>query len=297
MKYTEQQLVNWTNPLSKSEEDRASNTIKMIKDAIYASQDLKNIDIEVFLQGSYANNTNVKNDSDVDVCIMCKSTFFTAYPDGLTDKDYHFSEGSITFLDYKRYVLDAIKKKFGNDATPGNKSVKIKSNTYHVDADVVPSFMYKNFKRINSKDPSIFSEGVKLIADDGSVIINYPKIHLSNGINKNNNTNYRYKKLVRIVKHIKNEMAEKGIIDGDIISSFLVECLVWNFSNSHINSSSNYTDMLRKFLAVEICQMDRDEHKEWGEVSECLYLFHGHKWTDEDAKDFLMKAWKYCEYE
>ena len=92
-------------------------------------------------------------------------------------------------------------------------------------------------------------------------------------------------------------MAEKGIIDGDIISSFLVECLVWNFSNSHINSSSNYTDMLRKFLAVEICQMDRDEHKEWGEVSECLYLFHGHKWTDEDAKDFLMKAWKYCEYE
>ena len=39
------------------------------------------------------------------------------------------------------------------------------------------------------------------------------------------------------------------------------------------------------------------EHKEWGEVSELLYLFHnGRKWTDVDVKQWLYNAWNYLEY-
>lgn len=298
MKYTEQQLINWTAPLSDTENEHAKQTIRMIKSAIDTAESLTGIDVEVFLQGSYANNTNVRNNSDVDVCVMCASTFFSAYPDGMDRDSYGFSEGSVSFHDYKKYVLDALRTKFGRDTiSVGNKSIKIKSNTYHVDADVVPAFMYRDYMRLDSKDPARFSEGIKLYAEDGKEVINFPKIHLSNGIAKNNATNHRYKNLVRIVKHIRNNMVDEKIINGDIISSFLVECLVWKFSNNHLNNFSNYTNLLQKFISVEYSQMERGEHKECGEVSECQYLFRGHKWTDEDAKDFLLKMWSYCKYE
>ncbi len=38
----------------------------MIKDAIHASDNLKNRNIKIFVQGSYANNTNVKAESTYD---------------------------------------------------------------------------------------------------------------------------------------------------------------------------------------------------------------------------------------
>ena len=67
MKYSEQQLKSWTSPLSQSEEQRAENTIRMIKAAMDANSQLRSLDYEVFVQGSYANNTNVRTDSDISI--------------------------------------------------------------------------------------------------------------------------------------------------------------------------------------------------------------------------------------
>lgn len=161
----------------------------MIKDAISRSTELEDLAIEVFVQGSYANNTNVRTSSDVDICIMLTSTFYTNYPDGMTDKDYGFSAGTISFDEYKNRVEKAIEDKFGSSSiSVGNKSIKIKSNTYHVDADAVVTFMLKDYKIINSKDASKYIEGVRLFAKDGSNVTNYPKDHINNGISKNNRT-------------------------------------------------------------------------------------------------------------
>lgn len=297
MKYTEEQLKEWTAPLSDTEDNRAKNAITMIKSAIDSSTELKRIDIEVFLQGSYANNTNIRGNSDVDVCVMCKSTFYYSLVEGLQASDYGIIPGSISFHDYKERVLRAIKAKFGHDkVVVGNKSIKIKSNSYHVNADVVPAFMFKDYSRIGSKEYDNYTEGIKLYSEDGNEVVNYPKIHIQNGINKNNKTNHRYKKLVRIVKNVRADMVDDKIIDGDKITSFLVECLVWNFANSQINKFSSYTDLLERFISTEWNQIDRNEHSEWGEVSECLYLFRYRKWTDHDAKDFLLKMWNYLGY-
>ena len=103
MKYTEQQLQEWTAPLSQSEEKRAENTIKMIKVAIDASDELKAMDIEIFTQGSFANNTNVRSDSDVDVCVMLKDTFFYDLPKGKSAADYGIASSSLTFQGYREF--------------------------------------------------------------------------------------------------------------------------------------------------------------------------------------------------
>lgn len=75
MRYSEDTLQRWTAPLSSTEEDRVQNTVRMIKDAVTSYAKLSGCEKEIFAQGSYANNTNVRQNSDVDICIMLKSTF------------------------------------------------------------------------------------------------------------------------------------------------------------------------------------------------------------------------------
>lgn len=298
MKYSENTLQGWCQPASDTEETKINNAINMIKDAISRSEELTDLDIEVFVQGSYANNTNVKTNSDVDVCIMLRSTVFTEYVDGLTDADYGFTEGIITYTDFKDRVIRALQSKFGNaNLTVGNKSIKIKSNSYHVDADAVITFQFRDYKSIGSRNAQKFEEGIKFISSAEEEVVNYPKIHIQNGTNKNNNTNYEYKKLVRIFKHIRDDMVNDKIIDGNKISSFLVECLIWNVPNKTITQCLNWDETVKRTIIYLYNEIDENRHQEWGEVSEKLYLFIGRKWNDKDAKNFLLKAWSYLGYE
>lgn len=298
MKYTDITLQSWTSPLSKTEEDRVTNTINMIKNAVNSYDKLSSCKMEVFAQGSYANNTNVRQNSDVDICIMLTSTFFCEYVDGKTDKDYGFSTGSISYSDYKTYIVEALKAKFGSSSiSVGNKCINISANSYHVNADVVPAFQYKNYKVIHSTNPEKYVEGIKYFAKDGTTVINYPKDHIRNGKDKNNATNYEYKKLVRIMKHIRNNMISDGKVDGDIISSFLVECLIWNLPNKEITKYSTWGDTVRNAIAYLWNEIKDEKHTQWGEVSERLYLFHaGRKWTATDAQHFLYKMYEYLDF-
>lgn len=294
MKYSESTLRSWTASLSKSEEDRAENAIKMIKSAIDANAELKTMDIEVFVQGSFANNTNVRIESDVDVCVMLRSTFFYDLPEGKVEADYGIIPGSITFQRYRNLVKKALQDKFGSSyVTDGNKSLRIRENTYHVQADVVPAFQYRRY----TTTVGSYYEGVQFYAKDGKQVTNFPKVHIKNGTAKNNRTWYKYKELVRIMKHIKNDMVDDGMTNGDKITSFLVECLVWNISDATITGYSSWTETVKQAIKYLYNAIKDDKHKEWGEVSELLYLFHnGRKWTDQDAMQWLYDVWNYLGY-
>ena len=297
MKYSEQTLQNWTAPLSQTEEQRAENTIKMIRNAINFCDELKTMDIDIFLQGSYANNTNVRSESDVDVCVMLRDTFHTDYAQGKGREDYGFKASDFTFQEYRNLVKKALQDKFRTEYVyDGNKSLKIDDNSYHVKADVGPSFQLRNYYYENSLDPNKYIEGVWLQAKTGEIVKNYPKRHKANGIAKNNNTSYQYKKLVRIMKHIKNEMVEDKKTDGDKITSFLVECLVYHVPNNVITGYSTWTETVKQVIIYLYNEIKDGHHTEWCEVSDMLYLFRNRKWTDEDAKQWLVTAWNYLGY-
>ncbi len=298
MKYSETTLQTWTVPLSSTEEERVENTIKMIKDAIRSHNELSLMTYEIFAQGSYANNTNVRQNSDIDICVMLTSTFYGNYEDGTKASDYGFSDGSISFSDFRKYVIEALRDKFGDlNVEVGNKCIDIDANSYHVNADVVPAFQYRDYKIIHSKKADRFVEGIKFFTQNNERVINYPKEHLKNGREKNNATNYQYKKLVRIMKHIRNNMVGEGLIDGEIITSFLVECLVWNVKNTYITKHDSWNETLQDSIAFLWNEINDGHAKDWGEVSEMLYLFHsGRKWNQDSAKQFLGKMYSYLEY-
>jgi hypothetical protein len=298
LKYSESTLALWTRPASDTEEQKMENTIKMIKSAIDSSKELEDLTIEIFVQGSYANNTNVRTSSDVDVCVMLKSTFYDEYPDGKDRRDYGFVEGTISFDEYKRRVKTAIENKFGKaTVTEGNKSLKIRSNSYHVNADVVVAFMLKDYRIIGSLDPNRYIEGTRFFSSNREMVTNYPKVHIANGKNKNIQTNHGYKYLVRIFKRIRNAMVDDGKANGDKISSFLVECLIWNVPNNIIMGYSTWAETIKEAIIYLYHAIEEDKQKDWGEVSECLYLFNdGRKWSAEDVKSFLLAMWIYLGY-
>lgn len=297
MKYSEHTLQSWTAPLSQREEQRAENTIRMIKSAIDAKSELKTMGIEVFIQGSFANNTNVRSESDVDVCVMLKDTFHCEYPEGVRDENYGFTSSSFTFQQYRELVKKALQDKFRSEYVhDGNKSLKINENTYHVQADVVPAFQLRNYYYNKSKSADNYVEGTWFVSKSGLHIANYPKVHIKNGTEKNNRTGYKYKKLVRIMKHIKNEMVDDGKANAAKITSFLVECLVWNVPDATITGYSTWNETVRQAIYYLYNEIRGDRHKEWGEVSEMLYLFRKRKWTDLDVKQWLYDAWNYLGY-
>lgn len=297
--FTEEQLENWYKPVSTTEDEKINHTIDMIKRAIKNSNDFDSLTYEIFVQGSYGNNTNVKLDSDVDVNIMLTSTFFACYPNGKNRDDYGFEPGAISYSEYKEMIVKALQSKFGIESIMlGNKSIKITSNSYRVNADCVISMQYRNYRDINSINPNAYIEGIKYYAKDESEVINYPKDHITNGKVKNISTNYKYKKLVRIFKCIRNKMCNDGIITKDKITSFLVECLVWNVPDKNITKYTTWNETVKQSIIYLYNGIKNNECNQWGEVSERLYLFNSNrKWTQADAKDFLLKMWNYMGYD
>lgn len=206
------------------------------------------------------------------------------------DSNFGNSDSSYKFSEFVVDVETALVNKFGRDkVTRGNKAFDIHSNSYRIDADVVACFEYRYYYKDGS-----FTKGTKFFAKDGTPVINYPEQHYINGINKNNATGRRFKRVVRILKRLKIKMVEDGIQGLDNISSFLIECLVWNAQDRCFNQPT-YTDDVHNVL-VNLYQFTKDDStcNEWGEVSEQLYLFRpGRKYTREEANNFIVKAYNY----
>jgi hypothetical protein len=299
-KFTEQTLDDWRKPASETEEQKISNAISMIKDAIKSHDTLKNKDIEFIVQGSYGNNTNIKLNSDIDVCVMLKDTFYSEYRDGASRDNYGFTDGTNNFSDYRKFIIEALIKKFNvENIVVGNKSIKINSNTYRVQADVIPAFQYRNYRNDKENNPENFIEGIKFYSAKNEEVINYPKQHISNGTTKNSNTTRRFKRAVRLYKRIKNKMIEDGLPVPKSINSFLIEGLLWNTPNTTFNNSSTWNGLLKDSIIFLYNNTDTDEKcKDWGEVSEMFYLFHsGRKWSQADVNSFLVQMWNYLEYQ
>lgn len=289
----EDKFRRWAAPPSETEEKRCKNAEDAIRKAIQKSSKLSARSITVFSQGSYRNNTNVRQDSDVDVGILCPDTFFYAeLPAGTQPSTFNITPASYDYSVFKNEVGEALRDYFGVAAvTRGNKAFDIKETSHHVEADVAPFFEHRRYNADGG-----YISGVELRPDNGvpARVINWPEQHYKNGVSKNLDTGRRYKAMVRVLKNLRNEMDEAGIQEAKSIIGFLSECLVWNVPNSSFGNST-YTEDLRRVLAHLYNQTKGDGScSEWGEVSELKYLFRGsQKWTRQQANDFLLAAWRY----
>ena len=292
---SEDTLTFWTKPPSDTEASKLENAEKLVREAIANDPKLKEKSTETFGQGSYANDTNVRLNSDIDINVRYTGGFYFDLPKDKSREDFGLNNpSSYSYAEFKNDVENALVNKFGrNDVERKDKCITVAENTNRVETDVVPTWNSRRYQENGN-----YVLGAKFKTDKGSWITNYPKQHIENGKDKNSNTLRRFKRLTRIHRKLRYKMIEDGITVNDNITSFLLECLVWNVPNKIFTDSDTWTERLKASI-IYLYNNTKEEStcSEWGEVSELLYLIRStRKWSREDINQYLAQAWNYLEY-
>src|SRR4030042_4003940 len=227
MAIPESQLEAWSHQGAVT---TSKATADSIKNALNAYNNWpEGIDFEVYLQGSYKNDTNIRGDSDVDVVAQLNSTFYSNLSED-QKRTLGLSPASYSWSNFRSDVLKVLKNYYGqSQITEGNKSIKIKTNNGRLPADVVVCCQYRKYKTVNTSD---YVEGMTFwTQNDSRQVINYPKVHYDNGVSKHKNSNKWYKPVVRLFKNCR------GNISGDTTPSYFLECLLYNVPSSNFNTS------------------------------------------------------------
>lgn len=298
-------LRSWVKPPSDNEDAKRNNTEAEIKEALKASTVLDNVKYKVYAKGSYANNTNVRLDYDVDIAIECYD--FHYYDRGGVGADVRKNaaleaaftpyNGGYTPDEFKHDVEQALVDYYGRTAvTRGNIAIRVREKKTTLPADVVPCFEYHYIYDVDAYGQPVYFQGTRVYKDRGSHIHNWPSQQLVRGVEKNNATGRRYKRMARALKRLENELVTNGKISE--LPSFLMECLVYNVPSA-LFGHATYVDEMRAVLAtIYNDTLSKDACKDWLEVNERKYLFHASQgWTRSQAHELAAVAWDYMSFE
>jgi len=240
---SETQLQAWSNaPASQ----KLQHTHEQIRRALNQSEALRGRSFDIYLQGSYANSTNIRADSDVDVVVELTSTFHHDLSKLSYDQKqvFHQTYPNATYhwADFHRDVLSALNTYFGaGSAQAGNKSVKLAGNDSRVNADIVPCLEHRQYASFSTWNRSDFVRGIKFwtkAETPNREIVNFPKVHIENGESKNaiHRTNTMYKGTARVVKNIKRQLVDNHGLNPKLAPSYFLECAIYNVPDGHFRT-------------------------------------------------------------
>jgi hypothetical protein len=251
---------------------------------------------EVFLQGSYGNDTNVYAESDVDVLILSHECFhsdLTALPQEQQNaQKAAYANATYSFHDFKRDVQSVLRAKYGQSVEPGDKAIHIPGNGTRRNADVIVAVDYRRYYKFNGIYDQSYDEGICFFTAGGTLIANYPKQHAAHCTAKHQASGYWYKPIVRILKNARNRMIDDGMIAADLAPSYFLEGLLYNVPNTQWGK--NYQDS----FANSINWLLGADRSQFVVASEQYYLlFEGSPVTWRAAKcdtflNAIVRLWK-----
>ena len=252
----------------------------------------------VYLQGSYANSTHIKGDSDVDVVVEMTSVFYTDTSNlSLTEKnayDLDRSEGKYTIAQFRSHVIAALQSYFGaGRVVEGNKSVKISPpQSGGLYADVVVCAKYRKYWSYPNSWDARYSEGIVFWATrTGDKIVNYPKLHINNGESKNQISG-QYKATVRMIKNLKSDMVQGGYIQDNGAPSYFVECLISNVPDAMLTDNRSLT-LIEVVAWYESRTSEQRNELLCGNHVHYLFRNTSTAWNEADASAFVTALWSY----
>ncbi len=204
---------------------------------------------EIYLQGSYKNDTNIYGDSDVDVVVQSNKTYYYDVS-SLPNHQQNLFQSSSTPATYdwdsfRSDVLVALRRYFGDSSvTAGDNCLIIKDGSSRLTADVLVCFQYRKYINYFSSYNENFIEGVHFFSYKGNRwITNFPDPHYKNGVQKNAQfvTNGWFKPTVRIFKNARTYLINKNVISSKIAPSYFLQCLLYNVPDRFFGYSYNRT--------------------------------------------------------
>ncbi len=244
MAIPESQLETWSQQGAITTSKDTYATVKRASEsqnAAYAKRQ-----VEVFLQGSYANDTNIYTESDVDIVICHTGAFFhdleklTPQQRGLFTTT--FPDGTYAYNTFKADVQSALVAAFGSSVRSGNKAFKITASGPRRSADVVCAFDHRRYTDFNGVQDETYYKGISFFTADSTRIDNFPKYHSQNLTTKHQATRSKFKPTIRMFKNIREKLIERRLIANGEAPSYFIEGLLYNVPNDlFVNSLSDTT--------------------------------------------------------
>jgi hypothetical protein len=297
----EQWLRTAAKPPSENEESKREKTENEIKSALAKYEPLKGRPYIVYVKGSYANNTNVRLNYDVDIAVEYQNFFdydmeFGLKGKTLADVGAQVSTDPYTREDFKTDIRAALVAAYGSSAVKdGEIAYRVRQKKTTLPADVVPCWLYRRYDGTGFNGP-IYHEGSRVYPRSGSHKTNYPKIQLKKGTEKNNRTGHRYKRMVRALKKLQTRIVENGELPKEL-PSYFIECLVYNVPDASFNHADDYlADMSGVLMRIYNAMLSDGNGYDWLHVHELVYLFRGDdSWSQADAQALALAAWNELE--
>lgn len=260
MAISENQLETWSHVGSKQQSASTYQTIRSVlesKDAPYAGRGF-----DIFLQGSYGNDTNVRgSESDVDV-VICLTDVYNSDITGLDPAEKAAYEANRSpaeygFKEFKAEVVAWLAANFGTGVMPGRKAIAVPGEGNRRDADVLACIGHRRYVSYLSSWDNRHHVGISFITSDGDRIVNFPKQHKQNCTQKHQNTNSRFKSNVRVLKNMRNAMVNEGFLKKGVAPSYFLEGMLWNvpnqsFVSGYQQSFENYLHWLEQCDATKL---------------------------------------------
>ena len=308
---------HWQRPASDTEEAKIDAVARRISVALRRSEFLPSRQWRVVKQGSYHNNTNVRNDSDMDLGVCLADAFFVDGPqnDFPSMAELRREPVPFQFDQYKSHIAWCLEQEFGRGTVRiGKKAISIHKDDHEkIDADIVPAYTFQIFgPRVGlGGSRSTRHNGIALVTTEGQRITNFPDQHYVNGCAKNERTGRRYKRVTRILKRLRNHMAENSEVPEKVrfraknTPSFLIESLVYNCPDHLFGNSEIYDDVVAVLRHLNAGLNDRSDGGTlltlpiwafWYEVNGIKSLFGGGQaWSLFEASSFIEYARGYME--
>ena len=289
MAIPESQLVTWSHPGAIT---TAIATHESIRNALAANTShIRDMDYEVYLQGSYKNSTNIRGDCDVDIVVQLNSTYCRDLS-SLSEEErilYEQNRSAATYSweDFRRDVLQALRNYYrSTNVSEGNKSLKVSGGSGRLPADVIVCIQYRKYRRFHSFSDEEYIEGIAFYSrNDGRLIVNYPKQHYTNGVRKNaqSSTKGWYKPTVRVFKNLRTYLVDHGNIMEDLAPSYFLECLIYNVPNGQFDG-----DYQETFCNV-VNWLNNANFNNFMCQNGLLRLFGGlpEQWSEESARKLI----------
>ncbi len=252
-----ERLEHWERPASDSEEAMIERAARMVRNVM--SRNVWSIGerIQIEPQGSYYNNTNVRRESDIDLRATHPDILIQYAPNVVPQAAYYvlgYGSSGKAFVDtaarLRREVADELGREFGilNIDASGKKAIKVKAVPgSRPPVDVVPCFrLHYVFWNTNAQQYGTV-QGIAILDRDLNWTSSYPDQHHARGIDKRARTQLRFKKIVRMLKRLRDELIQTSALGPKEVPSFLIESLVHGVEDQYflVEQDDRYDRLLR----------------------------------------------------
>lgn len=248
MAIPEAQLEIWSRQGAMTTSKATADQIKAVLKS--ANSPFADRDFEVYLQGSYLNDTNVFRESDVDIVIQLSAFQYSldALPMEQKAAFRQVFNGGVTYdlPEFKRDVLAHLEARYDPFVDPGEKAINILPDGNRRSADVIVCLGYRNYEYFVDRNVNDYARGIWFKDDGGTKIINYPKLHSQALTDKHQDTRSWLKPTIRIFKNMRNRMIADGYLEEGDAPSYFVEGMIWNVPTSEFGG--DYEDTVRNCL-------------------------------------------------